>query len=173
MFGRPQWLTPAGRSRQYVQEICRRIGDDKIELGNACRRVVARDPKAAAGQSEEEGETPAEVLVEAAEAVEGGSEGSGEISDGVKVKKEEDSGRWEVVDGKGNTRYFDEVRTEWGGRQGGGREGGRRKVLSVFPLKMFVEFFISMGARVSCVKEWSDGRFPFWFLAGADGCLLR
>lgn len=123
MFGRPQWLTPAGRSRQYVQEICRRIGEDKIELGNACRRVVVRDPKEAASRGEEngheaeheheeeeqEGETPAEVFVEAVEAAEGGSEGSGEASDGVKVKKEEDSGRWEVVDSKGKTRYFDEV----------------------------------------------------------------
>lgn len=119
MFGRPQWLTPAGRSRQYVQEICRRIGEDKIELGNACRRVVARAPKSA-GQSEEEEEeeAPAEVLVEAAEAVEGGSEGSGETSDGVKVKKEEDSGRWEVVDSKGKTRYFDEVKVEWIGVRG-------------------------------------------------------
>lgn len=116
MFGRPQWLTPAGRSRQYVQEICRRIGEDKIELSNACRRVVARDPKPAGhseegGQEgEEEEETPAEVLVEAVEAVEGSSEGSGDASDGVKVKKEEESGRWEVVDSKGKTRYFDEVR---------------------------------------------------------------
>eukprot|EP00752_Nemacystus_decipiens_P004454 g4067.t1 len=110
VFGRPQWLTPAGRSRQYVEEICRRIGEDTIELGNACRRVAARDPKGAAEvQSEEDDETPAEVLVEAAEAVEGGSEGSGETSDGVKVKKEEDSGRLEVVDGKGKTRYYDEV----------------------------------------------------------------
>lgn len=86
--------------------------------------MVARDPKAA-GQCEEEEEeeegTPAEVLVEAVEAIEGRSEGSGEASDGVKVKKEE-SGRWEVVDGKGKARYFDEVRV--GGGRGLGSAGG-------------------------------------------------
>lgn len=104
-------MTPEGRSRQYVQEICRRIGEDKIELGNGCRRVAPRDPKAAgrdqAGvEQEEEEETPAEVLVEA---VAGASEGSDESTDGVKVKEEE-AGRWEVVDAKGDTRFFDEVR---------------------------------------------------------------
>ncbi|CAN0125787.1 unnamed protein product, partial [Ectocarpus sp. 4 AP-2014] len=45
VFGRPQWMTPAGRSRQYVREICRRIGEDKIELGNACLSVAAKRPK--------------------------------------------------------------------------------------------------------------------------------
>lgn len=128
MFGRPQWMTPAGRSRCYVQEICRRIGEEKIELGNACHGVKARgiktpSPKqgtaaaaAASGTTEakEEVETPAVVLVEEGT----GSEESEEGSDGVKVKvkakgsgaPQEDSGRWEVVDSKGKKRYFDEVR---------------------------------------------------------------
>ncbi len=119
VFGRPQWMTPEGRSRQYVREICRRIGEDKIELGNACRRVASRDPKAAgrdeAGveqEEQEEEEAPAEVLVEA---VAGASEGSDESADGVKVKKEkeEEAGRWEVVDAKGETRFFDEVRGQY------------------------------------------------------------
>ncbi|CAN0082345.1 unnamed protein product [Pylaiella littoralis] len=138
VFGRPQWMTPEGRSRRYVQEICRRIGGDKIELGNACRRVSARGQqkhetrrattKTAAtvavaqevnegggggGRGEGEGETPTGVL---------GSEESEEGSDGVQVKvkgimekgeeeaeEEEEAGRWEVVDSQGKARFFDEV----------------------------------------------------------------
>lgn len=132
-------MTPEGRSRRYVQEICRRIGEDKIELGNACCGVRARGSKATrasaataaaprAGQEgapeeKEEGETPAEVLVVAEEGTV--SEESEEGSDGVKVKVKgkgggsgalEDAGRWEVVDGRGRTRCFDEVRRS---RRGG------------------------------------------------------
>lgn len=40
IIGRPQWKTPAGRSRRYVEEICSRIGKDNIELGNGCTKVA-------------------------------------------------------------------------------------------------------------------------------------
>ncbi|CAM9147396.1 unnamed protein product, partial [Sphacelaria rigidula] len=48
VFGRPQWKTPASRSRQYVTEICRRIGEDKIELETACVSVKKLSPEMAA-----------------------------------------------------------------------------------------------------------------------------
>lgn len=119
-------MTPAGRSRQYVREICRRIGEDKIELGNACRSVAAKRPKpntAAAGAGHrggEEGGGP-DVMVEDSVVEGGGSEGSGEGTDVVEVKvkaKEEEgedggddeAGRWKVVDARGKARFFDEVR---------------------------------------------------------------
>lgn len=119
-------MTPAGRSRQYVREICRRIGEDKIELGNACRSVAAKRPKlntaaaaATAGHEGEEKGEGAEVMVEDSVVEGGGSEGSGEGTDVVEVKvkvkaKEEDhgdeeAGRWEVVDARGKARFFDEV----------------------------------------------------------------
>lgn len=47
VFGRPQWKTPANRSRQYVTEICRRIGEDKIELETACVSVKQVSPETA------------------------------------------------------------------------------------------------------------------------------
>ncbi|CAM9760750.1 unnamed protein product, partial [Ectocarpus sp. 12 AP-2014] len=124
VFGRPQWMTPAGRSRQYVREICRRIGEDKIELGNACRSVAAKRPKpvtaeAAGHQEGEKGGGGADVVVEDSVVEGAGSEGSGEGVDvvEVKVKAKEDeedqgddeAGRWRVVDARGKARFFDEV----------------------------------------------------------------
>lgn len=95
-------MTPAGRSRQYVGEICRRIGEDKIELGNACRGVSLR--KARSGQGEAVGST-AEQAVDG-EPVAG--EGGNGIKEGENGKEER--GRWQVMDSQGKTRCFDEVR---------------------------------------------------------------
>lgn len=103
VFGRPQWLTPKGRSRQYVQQICRRIGEENIELGNACRRVVLRG-------GAKPNETPADAVAQTAEAVvETGEVAETEDKVHTTVVGEE-TGRWQVVDGTGNTRVFDEVR---------------------------------------------------------------
>lgn len=99
VFGRPQWLTPKGRSRQYVQKICRRIGEENIELGNACCRVVLRG-------GAKPNETPAGAVVQAGEAV---VESREVAKPGDKLVAEE-AGRWQVVDSAGNTRVFDEVR---------------------------------------------------------------
>ena len=110
-------MTPKGRSRQYVQQICRRIGEDNIELGNACRRVVLTG-------STKSKEAPVDAVVQAAEAVvEGGTRP--ETGDKVNTATApavvtEEMGRWQVVDSTGQTRAFDEVRREEikGGRWG-------------------------------------------------------
>jgi predicted NAD/FAD-binding protein len=39
VFDRPQWKTPAGRSRQYVGKIVERLGN-ALELGSAVTSVT-------------------------------------------------------------------------------------------------------------------------------------
>lgn len=98
-------MTPKGRSRQYVQQICSRIGEENIELGNACRRVVLREGAKA-------NETPVDAVVQAAEAAVEGGKGP-ETGDKVHTAAvTEETGRWQVVDSTGKTRGFDEVRGE-------------------------------------------------------------
>ena len=82
-------MTPANRSKEYVQNICRHIGEENIELGNGCCGVSLREPKCNSDDS-----APAEALAAA-----GGNEG-GEIPA---------RGRWEVSDSRGKKRFFDEV----------------------------------------------------------------
>lgn len=96
-------MTPAGRSRQYVREICRRIGEDNIELGNACRGVSLR--KARSGQGEEAVGSTAEQAVDGEPVAEEGGNGNEQEERG-----KEERGRWQVMDSQGKTRCFDEVR---------------------------------------------------------------
>lgn len=99
-------MTPAGRSRQYVQEISRRIGQENLELGNACRGVVLR------GGAEPD-KVPVDGVLQEPQAVVEGVEGAG-AGDPVDAAEEAavggETGRWGVVDSKGTTRVFDEVR---------------------------------------------------------------
>lgn len=95
-------MTPAGRSRQYVKKLCGLIGEEKIELGNACSSVALRKL--------EPSDTAAEVLIDAAEVVVGAGTGEGQEGEEADGKEdEENAGRWEVLDDRGNKRYFDEV----------------------------------------------------------------
>ncbi|CAM9801758.1 unnamed protein product [Choristocarpus tenellus] len=134
VFGRPQWMTPAGRSTMYVQAICAQIGNS-LELGNACTKVSRRaasasTPAAAAvtppslsGRTTQpstdeviESGVDAEAVAGEAEAYGGavGSVGaSGDIVEaGVGMEGQGEGvaeGGWEVTDSKGVVRVYDHV----------------------------------------------------------------
>lgn len=137
-------MTPAGRSRQYVEEICRRIGEDNIELDNACVSVVATKEMPPTVESPTNNTAPMSMVTKSGHptaksngtptvAVNGGTSAGG----GEALLKNDRTGadggqgrKWEIKDSQGNTRLFDQVGSicllKFGrelGREGVGRCG--------------------------------------------------
>lgn len=101
ILGRPQWKTPASRSRQYVQEICRRIGEDRIELGNACVKVerVGSQPKGFANGLDGKHNYVSN----------GNGQPHADKAGRSRAGVETEGNAWKATDSKGKPRVFDEV----------------------------------------------------------------